>query len=199
MAQWVCFLAIFGTILVVGCKEEPTEVEITQTRELTSKDRDPKLFPTSSERFEGKAQAGGSVKGSVPAGWKRVEGSSMRLLNFVVGAQGEAQAYLSKSRGDVPSNVARWMGQFGVSDSSPEKVAAMPKAKLGPLEGVLVEAEGNFSPGMGRPEQEDQALLGIIAEQGGVIWTLKMTGPKEILAEQRETFLAFGQSLDLPE
>lgn len=123
----------------------------------------------------------------------------MRLLNFVVGAQGEAQAYLSKSRGDVPSNVARWLGQFGVSDSSPEKVAAMPKAKLGPLEGVLVEAEGNFSPGMGRPEQEDQALLGIIAEQGGVIWTLKMTGPKEILAEQRETFLAFGQSLDLPE
>ena len=175
------------------------EVEITQTRELTSKDRDPKLFPTSAERFEGQAQAGGSVKGSVPAGWTRVEGSSMRLLNFVVGAKGEAQAYLSKSRGDVPSNVARWLGQFGLSDSTPEKVAAMPNAKLGPLEGVLVEAEGKFSPGMGRPEQEDQALLGIIAEQGGVIWTLKMTGPKEILAEQRETFLAFAQSLVLPE
>lgn len=184
---------------MVGCREKPAEVEIEETRRVTALDKPPRLFPTSEERFEGGRRVTGSVRGTTPEGWQRAEGSSMRLLNFVVGPEGEGEVYLSKSRGGVPANAARWLRQFGVSDASGEALAALPRQILGGLEGVLVEAEGTYAPGMGRPEKPGQALVGVIAEQEGVIWTLKMTGPKAVVAAEREKFLEFCQALELPE
>ena len=208
MRRWVKICLIFVSFGLIGCKEKPTEVEIAETRELSRKDGSPKLFPTSSEQFEGtptivRDSAGeakqGTIKGSTPQAWRRARGNSFRLLNFTIGANAEAEVYLSKSRGTIPANVSRWMQQFGVTDFTLEQTAKLPRKKLGPFEGVLVEAEGDFSPGNGRPGKEDQALIGLIAEDKGVIWTLKMTGEKKLVHSQKETFLNFAQSLELSE
>ena len=196
--------------MLAGCREKPVEVEVGQTRPLTSADRAPKLMATSQERFRGQGVGHGTGGGPVtpvqygftkPEGWQQKPGTSIRLLNFVVGPEGAGEVYVSQTRGDLMGNVARWRRQFGIAETTGEDLSKMPRVVVMQAgEGLLVEAKGTFSPGMGRPAEAGQALTGVVGVLAdGGMFTVKMTGPEALVKAERERFLEFCRSLQMME
>ncbi len=204
------FLVGMLVFSMVSCREKPEEVEISETRELTSLDEEPAVNATSSEQFlrpEVAAQIGGFAspiknKGDeaskwayqLPAAdWKELPSRVFREVNLTFG-NGEqmGEIYLSVVGGGVEGNVNRWYGQFG----NPVK----PLAELGRLDflgkkAYLVEAVGRYEAGRGKPGKDGQALLGAVVESEGRLVTVKMIGPEKEVHTRREQFLKFVASL----
>ena len=211
MERGILSTGVILLAVLAGCREQAAEVEVTSTREVTSSDRVPKLKATSRERFTGRAQAAGmgadigAVAGGVGTkpgfkfeaqeGWQERPGTQFRRLNFAVGADGAGEVYVSQSRGGLVGNIGRWLGQFGQAGATEADVSAMPKVMVMGGEGILVEAAGTYSPGMGRPPAEGSALLGVIGMVDGGVLTVKMTGPEAVVKAERERFLNFCKSL----
>ena len=175
------------TLLLAGC-DKPQEVVVDETRELTSRDATPQLHATSNDRFE---EPGTSpiIAGTVPAGWLAQQSNSFRLLSYRFGSGGDVAVGISS--GDLLGNVNRWLGQFGADPLDAAGLAALAKVSITGVEGVWVEAAGDYSPGMGQDPRVGQALAGVVADAGGRIITVKMTGPAEEVAAQKEPLKAF--------
>ena len=102
---------------------------------------------------------------------------------------------MGTASGGLAENVNRWLGQFAKPGLSAEEVAKLPKGRIAGVEGVWVEASGDYAPGMGRPPRPGQALYGLIAEDQGRIITVKMTGPAGEVAEQKQALQTFVSTL----
>ena len=196
-----------AVLLSVGCHKESDVIEIDTTRPLTSVDQPPKLMASSRERFIGSGHSGPSPSagpmsparyaGVMPDGWKELPGTSIRLLNYAIGPDGNGEVYVSQTRGGMLGNVERWRGQFGIANTVGEDLLEMPRVVLmGAGEGLLVEATGTYSPGMGRPAMPGHAMAGVVGVlQDGGIFTVKMTGPEALVNAERGRFLEFCQNL----
>lgn len=184
---------------LVSCGEEESEVVVTETREITTGDRAPKLMATSQERFRRTQAAAADYAFELPDGWTEVPKTQMRLLNFTAGPDGQVEIYLSRTRGDLASNIGRWYRQFDAEMPTAEEVGALPRVPILGAEGLLVEASGTYAPGMGRPEAEGYGLAGVIATAGDGVLTVKMVGPEQEVAAQVEALKAFAGSLRLGE
>lgn len=196
--------ALLGVLLgLVSCQEERTEVVITETRELTTGDRPPKLMATSRERFRPTrgevAQPASGYAFQLPEGWQERPKTSMRLLNFVAGPEGLVEVYLSQTRGDLASNIGRWYRQFGLDAPDTEALAALPRVPMLGGEGILVEAAGTYSPGMGRPDADGYGLAGVIAATDGGVLTIKMVGPEDAVKAEVDRLKSFTSSLRVGE
>lgn len=174
-------------LLLAGC-DKPQEVVVDETRELTTRDATPQLHATSNDRFE---EPGTSpiIAGTVPDGWLAQPSNSFRLLSYRFGSGGDVAVGISS--GDLLGNVNRWLGQFGADPLDAAGLAALAKVGVTGVEGVWVEAAGDYSPGMGQEPRTDQALAGVVADAGGRIITVKMTGPADEVAAQKEPLKAF--------
>ena len=189
---------------LAGCRKTESEVVIDETRPLTSADHAPKLDATSKERFQGRSHAPSarlSYRGTTPEGWRETPSTPIRLLNYVIGPDGRGEVYLSQTRGGILGNVERWHGQFGIANTVGEDLLKMDRVPImGTGEGLLVEARGTYSPGMGRPAEPGFALMGVIGVlEGGAILTVKMTGPEAVVKEERTRFLEFCRTLQAAE
>lgn len=191
-------IRLFSTFclpLVFAACDEKTEVVITETRPVTTKDVTPKLNATSDERFRDARPS--PVKGETPAGWQPLPPSQFRLLNYRFGKAGTGEVWVSLSAGSLTDNVNRWLRQFGVKALDDAGVAALRKMEIAGAQGVWVEAEGSYDPGMGMPGREDQALAGVIALIDGQIVTVKMVGPKSDVVEEKATLERYAKDLKL--
>ena len=196
-----------AVLLSVGCHKESDVIEIDTTRPLTSVDQPPKLMASSRERFIGSGHGGPSPSagpmsparyaGVMPDGWKELPGTSIRLLNYAIGPDGNGEVYVSQTRGGMLGNVERWRGQFGIANTVGEDLLEMPRVVLmGAGEGLLVEATGTYSPGMGHPAMPGHAMAGVVGVlQDGGIFTVKMTGPEALVNAERGRLLEFCQTL----
>jgi len=175
------------SLFLAAC-DKPAEVSVEETRELTMRDETPKLHATSNDRFE---EPGTSpiVAGTVPAGWLAQPSNAFRLLSYRFGSGGDVAVGISS--GDLLGNVNRWLGQFGAEPLDAAGLAALAKVKVTGVEGVWVEAAGDYSPGMNQDPRPGQALAGVVADAGGRIITVKMTGPADEVAGQKEVLKAF--------
>lgn len=136
-----------------------------------------------------------AIHWTVPSAWKVAESPSrMRIATYKTpkaeGDADEGEMSVTQVGGDVPSNIARWKGQFGA--------AAEPKVEersVGDLKVSIVQIEGTFS-GMSMPgsapgtPKEGYALLGAV-----VVWPghgdpyfFKLTGPKATIDAARPAF-----------
>lgn len=160
----------------------------------------------SKERFQSRghgsmnpatAKAPGRYLGTAPAGWKEISATPIRLLNYTIGSDGQGEVYVSQTQGGVLDNIARWRNQFGIANTTGEDLLKMPRVVILQVgEGLLVEARGTFSPGMGRAATGGYALAGVLGVLGdGSMLTVKMTGPEELVKAERERFLEFCRSL----
>jgi hypothetical protein len=188
-------VAVFGgAVLLPGCKSRPAEVDILETRELTTEDHAPKLNATSAERFLG-ARAPRSYRHELPDGWSERPASMLRKLNFAIGPEGEGEVYLSETQGDVASNLNRWRGQFGLEALPPSEIEKLPSVPALGGGMSMLRLSGTYSPGMGRPDREGFALAGAIGVRDGMVITIKMVGPEELVAAEAERFESFLGSL----
>lgn len=169
------------SVLMVSCRKAPETVQVTETRELTMWDegRDPLIAP-------------------MPPEWRQIPGTQLRLFNYRFGEGSKGgEVYVSRASGGVLPNVNRWLGQFGKPPL--ESLDELPKVKVLGLDAVVVSASGKFGGGMGKAAQENAAVLGVIADHGSGLLTVKMIGPAEQVAAERERMLKFCENLRIKE
>lgn len=184
-------------LLCTACEKKEARVTVEETRGLTGKDRDPKLFATSAERFRDTKPA--PVRGDAPQSWLALPAAQFRELNYRFGESGLAEVYVSLSGGTVGENVNRWERQFGRDPLSPADLAVLEKTPIAGTEGVVVEAAGNYAAGMGQEARPGYALAGVIAEVGGRILTVKMVGPEAEVEKEKALLKGFAASVELVE
>ena len=167
-------LAAMMMLHLVSCKSSSETVQVTETRELTQWDspRVP-IIPV------------------MPPEWRQVPSTSIRVFNYKFGVDGEV--YISNSRGGVLSNMNRWLKQYGKPEV--ETVDNFTKVKVLNVDGVLIETTGRFGGGMGKLPRENAGLLGLIADFDGNLLTVKMIGPAEDVAAERDRFITFCKTL----
>jgi len=187
---------IVGAVFFTACKKDETVV-VTETREPTTRDKTPKLFATSDERFRDAKPS--PILGDTPEGWLVLPASQFRLLNYRFGESGMGEVWVSLSAGTVIDNVNRWLTQFGVDTLSPEGLAKLPPATIAGSTGKWVEAAGEYTSGMGDPARPGFALAGVVTAKDGQILTLKMVGPKAEVEAAKPVLEQFSKSLRMAE
>lgn len=155
-----------------SCEDQTQPVQITETRRLTSIDEESDLHMV------------------MPKDWRRVPATQFRDFNFKFGKDGEV--YLSLVSGSIQENADRWLRQFGKDGQV--NIAELEKIQMLGSEGVIIEAEGEFS-GMGSAKKNDMALLGALVFSKGNLISVKMVAEKEAVKQQRENFISYCKSL----
>ncbi len=175
--------------------EEKTEITVTETRGETTRDRAPKLFATSDERFRDAKPS--PVTGETPPGWLVLPAAQFRLLNYRFGESGMGEVWVSTSAGTVLDNVNRWLKQFGAQELNKAGLDALRSVPIAGSNGVWVEAEGEYASGMGAPSKPGFALAGVVSSINGSIVTVKMVGPKAEVQAAKPVLENFAKSLKM--
>lgn len=189
-----CLIA--SAVMVSSC-EKKKEIVATETREATTRDRAPKLFATSDERFRDAKPS--PVKGDTPEGWLALPASQFRLLNYRFGESGMGEVWVSLASGSVLDNVNRWLGQFGATPLDPVGLEKLPPVTIAGTTGKWVEAAGDYAGGMGAPAKAGFALAGVVTAIDGQILTVKMVGPKAEVEAAKPVLENFAKSLRMAE
>lgn len=184
--------ACLGLALLLPACRKPAEVTVDESRELTMRDEAPKLNANSNDRFQ-EPGTGPFIPGQVPANWLAQPATSFRLLSYRFGTSGDIAVGMAS--GGLTDNINRWLSQFAQPGLSDADVAKLPKDQITGIDGVWVEASGDYAPGMGQPPRPGQALFGFIAADQGRIITVKMTGSAEEVAGQKEALKTFVKTL----
>jgi len=201
-----CNLVLSSLVILAACGGS-TEVSFGEPKTVAS-DRRPLAWGLStrdrlgvSDMPKANAGAGGqqaaaaatSVEAATPAGWERLPAKPQRFRDAVwqVAGASDTDCYLTLGvGGGVASNLQRWyMQQFG-KPSAPA-VEDLPEVAFCGREGRLVELEGAMGA------KQDWAMLIAFFHQGQQVTSLKFTGPKAVLAEQRDAFLSLAGSIRL--
>jgi hypothetical protein len=188
----VCLMA---SIFVFSSCKEKTEIAVTETRKETTRDREPKLFATSDERFRDAKPS--PVTGETPEGWLALPASQFRLLNYRFGESGLGEVWVTKASGTVLDNVNRWLKQFGAPALDAAGLAALRSVPIAEGTGVWVEAAGDYESGMGSPTRPGFALAGVVSMIDGSIVTVKMVGPKAEVETAKAVLEKFTKGLKI--
>lgn len=140
------------------------------------------LTEPTEKRFQG-------ITLTIPAGWEeRPLASDMIQAEYRIdGSTGPGRMTLSSAGGSIEANLDRWSGQFqrGPTDPAPVRETVSVDSR----EAVVIELHGTFTDGFsGKGPQADWSMLGAIIPTGPANFFLKLTGPKETIASQREAF-----------
>ena len=194
-----CHTATIACLVVLpflaSCKRLGERVEITETREISQYEAQPKLFAYSQQRF-----SNDPLSWETPAGWVQAERSQMRPINLKFGPNGEGECYLSMlpgGAGGTVANVNRWRKQMGQPDLPEAEVNQLPKRVLMGIEGVFVSLDGAYSNVGSAEALPEQRLMGVVAALGEVGLFVKMVGPKDLVAANQAAFDQFVNSLRL--
>ncbi len=196
------------TLSLSSCSDEASTrlVEI----ELPESAREFRITETSMDRFRMRPRETPATETpagtprlifDTPAGWTAAPTTSMREVNFTLGANAEGEIYLARlsgAGGGLLANVNRWRSQMGAEPLTQEQVDALPKRPLFGQPATFVSVDGAFSPGMGSNQSfPDYRLMGLIlASDAGAVF-VKMTGPKALVEQNAAAFDQFVGSLDI--
>ena len=143
--------------------------------------------------------ADGKIIVTKPESWKTVPPKSNIIqYEFRAPAEGDATSRITvmTASGGIEANINRWIGQF---DGLKKEDAKIEKKEIDKTIAHIVELEGTFKESMGGPfapnagtkKLEDHAMLGAILElEDGTTVFIKLTGPKKVVADERDAFLA---------
>jgi len=141
---------------------------------------------------------GGMFSYEIPAGWNVAPSSQFRDPNFTYGPNNELECYVSVLQGQgggMLVNANRWRSQLGQPPYTEEEFARLPRANILNNEAVIVEFTGDFL-GMGAAEPKPgYRLVGALLEAPMAAIFIKMTGPDQMVQEQKDNFALFAQSL----
>jgi hypothetical protein len=126
---------------------------------------------------------------TIPAGWieKPVASDVLQGEYQLPGDAGPARLTLSSTGGGLEANLDRWRGQIQRRPTDPDPQEET--IAVGGREAVLLEVTGQFQDQFsGGGLKSDWTLLGAAIPTGPAHFFLKMTGPRETVAEHREAF-----------
>ena len=192
-------------LLLVGCGSNQRPVEVSETRTVA-------MPPPMDADHTGHACPMGSTDAvempanhpplsaylwDLPEGWKEAPPTPMRAGNFTVEASPEIECYLTVltgMAGGVRANVNRWRHQMGQPEMDADQIAALPTIEMLGHPSTLIEITGDFTGMIGQQESNYMMLAVICALHEETVF-VKMTGPVAAVEAERESFLAFCQSL----
>lgn len=208
-----CALILTSCTILSSCERLPSEMEIKESRELSSYSPSPITFATSSQRFGDPGQEQSSpnklnpeelFSWVIPNGWTDVShktgGAGMRLIDLRFGPNQEGECFLSMiqgSAGGLDANLNRWRKQMGQADYSSEEIAALPKKSLLGQEATYVDFEGDFTNIGSAGALKGYRLVGLIHQAPAFSLFVKMTGPKELVEANLAAFEEFANSISL--
>lgn len=131
---------------------------------------------------------------TVPEGWERVELSDFQkgiiAARFTISvAEEELTVTLSRSGGGNDANLNRWRGQ--VEENRDE---VLDRLTLAGQPAVLLDLQGKFSPGFGKPAADNQRMMGTIIEMPDQGYFIKLTGAAEAVSKVEDDFRQFLRS-----
>lgn len=190
-----CNLAVLLlSLATIGCTESepgppppPTMTADIPTAETNDPDNVGPVVAT------GERQPFDGLEFVVPSGWQKVALSQMQMgiisARFTMSDAPEVTLTLSRSGGSVEANIDRWRRQ--VESSRPEILESITIANT---DASLIDLEGRFAGGFGKPAQDGWRMLGIIVplpEQG---YFMKLTGPSDQVMAVEDDFMTFAKS-----
>ncbi len=196
-------LAPIGTLLALGAF---TACGSSNSRDAFAKERiyEPIGNPTRwnasvEERFRldrsefkaARASGPASLHWTTPAGWSELPATAMRVANFRVAGDENAECYLTTlagSGGGLDANVNRWRKQMAQSSLSPEEIAALPRMDWFGKPSVLIEIDGTWSGMSGDKNGSDFRMLGLLQVDDSGSKFLKLVGPRERVVQETERF-----------
>ena len=148
----------------------------------------------------GGADAGGArpgaLKWTTPDKWKPQARRPMREATFIPEDMPEGWCYIGLIGGGIEPNLNRWRGEMGASPLSSQGIAKLPKIAFAGSEGVFQELDGDFR-GTGGAPQENATMYAFVGERGPNMFVfVKMVGPREKMAAQKERFQELCRSLE---
>lgn len=191
LKNWTAVCAMATAL--AGCTEEPgpppAPTKTASSAEPKSDSDNDEIKVASSEKT-----AYSGLKFNVPESWSEIPLSQMQMgiiaAKFSLGdGVANCTLTLSRSGGGMESNLNRWRGQF--TSSRPEVVETLSVAGV---DSTLIDLEGDFSPGMGRPDQPDGRMLGVIVPLQDQGYFIKLTGPSQEIAGLEDEFRSFLKS-----
>ncbi len=115
--------------------------------------------------------------------------SPFRLASLdVVDGDQKCDVSVSSLGPDQPvlDNVNRWRGQIKLSPAQESELDLKP-IKCGGVDGSLVELVG-----------ETETILAVMVSRPDKTWFVKLQGPKDLAQRERDKFVAFTESIELP-
>jgi hypothetical protein len=145
----------------------------------------------------GMATGGSGFQWSVPAGWTQERDRRGRVVTLHPAGEPAIECYVSMmggSGGGVELNVNRWLGQVGATELAPEEISKLPTIPMLGATGVLVESKGDFT-GMAGATKQGAGLLGVVCVLRDRAVFVKLVGPAQKVAAEKDNFLALCRSL----
>lgn len=176
--KFLC-VSLLAMLFAVSCQKKERTVVVEDQRELTMFDQQRPI----------------NIIDVPPKNWRQIPSTQFRQLNYLAGENEAVEIFLGKAGGDVVANATRWLGQFqkpAVTDLN-----SLTKMELLDTEAYLLEAKGDYTPGMGQPPMKDQAMFGALIADGDGVLSIKMVGPSDEVEAMRQDFLDYCKSLRL--
>ena len=143
----------------------------------------------------GGAPPAGPLSYAVPDGWNDEGPKSMRAVNLMIG---EAQCYvilLGGEAGGLQMNLNRWRGEVGLEPLELSDIEDLETVSILGTDAPLLDVRGDYS-GMGDGGGADYRVYGVALIRDTISVFVKMVGPEDEVASQREAFLQFVSSLE---
>ena len=205
-------LGLACALLLTACGKPPDRVEITDTTERSEQTPVPRVSATSEERFARvlprtappmqappAKDVASRFEFQTPEGWTELAPTPFRNPNFLAGPDGEVECYVSLLGGGLLDNANRWRTQMGQEPFTEKEFAQQSRTLILGDEAVIVDFEGTFG-GMGQTApKEGYRLIGALLQtvEGSVF--VKMVGPSDAVAAQRDSFTLLATSLRFKE
>lgn len=173
------FLPLLAAFAFVSCQKKEHSVVVDQQRELTMFDQQHPI----------------NIVDVPPNGWRQIPSTQFRQINYLAGKKENVEVFIGKAGGDIIANATRWLGQF--QKPAITALDGLTQMKLMGTQAYLLEAKGDYTPGMGQAAVENQALFGALLSTGDGVLTVKMVGPADEVEEMRQDFLDYCKSLRL--
>jgi hypothetical protein len=130
-------------------------------------------------------------KYAVPEGWAKKPARKLALDVYEV-AEGNrsAEVTLTPLGGDPASNINRWRDQVGLKEAPPDAIAKSTKL-------IMVAGINSYYVDIANPQYDPakNRILGVIVPfNRKTSWFIKMTGPVDVVGQQKNAFETFVQS-----
>jgi hypothetical protein len=137
------------------------------------------------------------LKWTAPSDWQSKPASAMRKATYLISGQQGGIAELSVTSfpgavGGELANVNRWRGQLQLAPIAEADLAVnVSRFSVNGLTVAVVDLAGGTA-------EKPQRMLGAIVPVKDANWFFKLTGPEDVVAQQKPAFLAFLQTLQAP-
>ena len=185
-------LALAGLGLT-ACGDPPERVLIEETRVISAREPQPKVNAYDGERF-----GLHPMSWTVPQGWRQVGPATMRFVDMRFGPDGEGEAFVSALTGDgggLLANVNRWRAEMDLEPIQEADLQNMETMNFLGGPALKVDIEGDYRPVGATRALENYRMIGLIQPSSELTFFVKMTGPADLVEQERERFEQFLRSV----